>query len=52
MFSFITVEERTKKVADFFGITKPKEMSFQEWNNQLFDMEMKWEEDNGKPFPI
>lgn len=52
MFTFITVEERAKKVADFLGITRPKGMTFPEWNNYLLDMEEKWEKDNKKPFPI
>lgn len=49
---FITVEERAKKVAEFFGVKKPEEITFQQWNDMLFDLEMKWEEDNERTLPI
>lgn len=50
--SFITVQERAEMVGKFFGVTKPENMSWEAWRDQLFDMEMKWEEENQKPFPL
>lgn len=46
------IGERIEKLEKFFGIRKPKELNPVEWLDKLYEMEMKWEEENQKEFPI
>lgn len=44
--------KRIKKLEKFFGVKKPKNMNPIEWMDELYEMELAWEEENQRPFPI
>ena len=44
--------KRIAKLEKFFGVKKPKELNAVEWLERLYEMEQKWEEENGKEFPL
>jgi hypothetical protein len=46
------VGTRIRKLEKFFGVKKPKELNVLEWLDKLYEMELEWEEENGKEFPI
>ena len=46
------IGERIAKVENFLGVKKPKELNPVEWLEKLYEMEMEWEEENGKEFPL
>lgn len=46
------IGERIIKLEKFFGIKKPKEMNYIEWLDRLYKMQVEWEEENQKEFPI
>lgn len=43
---------RIEKLEKFFGVKKPKQINEIEWLEKLHEMELKWEDDNQKEFPI
>ena len=46
------IGKRIVKLEKFFGVKKPKNMNPVEWLDKLYEMEMEWEEEHQKPFPI
>lgn len=48
----LTIAERAEKVAMFFGVERPDNVSFKEWNDKLFDLEIEYEQLNGTKVPF
>ena len=48
----LTLAERAEKMAKFFGIKQPKDISFKEWDDKLLDMEIEYEQSNGTKVPF
>lgn len=46
------IGKRIAKLEKFFGTKKPKNMTILEWLDELYEMEMAWEEEHQQPFPI
>lgn len=46
------IGNRIAKLEKFFGVKKPKNMNPLEWMDALYEMEMAWEEEHQKSFPI
>lgn len=46
------IGERIEKLEKFFGVKKSKDLTPVEWLEKLYEMEMEWEEENQKEFPI
>lgn len=46
------IGDRIKKLEKFFGVKKPKNINPLEWLEELYIMEMKWEEEFQAEFPI
>ena len=43
---------RIAKLEKFFVVKKPKDKNPLEWLDELHEMEMAWEDENQKPFPV
>jgi hypothetical protein len=43
---------RIIKLEKFFGVKKPKELNYLEWLEELYEMEIQWEEKHQIEFPI
>lgn len=46
------IGKRIAVLEKFFKVTKPKEMNPIEWLEELYEMEMKWEDEHQKPIEI
>lgn len=46
------IGNRIAKLEKFFGVKKPKDMNYLDWMEKLYEMEQKWEEENGMEFPV
>lgn len=46
------IGERISKLEKFFGVKKPKAMNPLEWLDELYEMELAWEEQHQQAFPI
>lgn len=44
------IGDRIAKLEKFFGVRKPKNMNPVEWLETLYELEMKWEEENQTEF--
>ncbi len=42
---------RIATLEKFFKVKKPKGINYVEWLEELYDMEMEWEEKHQQPFP-
>ena len=43
---------RVAKLEKFFGVKKPNYMNVLEWIERLYEMELEWEEEHQKAFPV
>lgn len=46
------IGDRIAKLEKFFKVRKPKNLNVIEWLDILYEMELQWEEDHQKQFPI
>ena len=46
------IGERIIKLEKFFGVKKPKDVNVLEWFETLYEMTLKWEDENGREFPL
>ena len=46
------IGERIAKLEKFFGVKKPKDMNPLDWLDELYEMELNWEEEHQQAFPI
>ena len=46
------IGERIVALEKFFNVKKPKDMNELDWLEKLHEMELDWEEQNQKEFPI
>lgn len=46
------IGDRIIKLEKFFGVKKPKNMNALEWFDKLYEMELAWEEEHQRTFPI
>ena len=47
-----SIAKRMIRLEKFFGTKKPKEMNYIQWSEKLYEMQLDWEEENQKEFPI
>lgn len=46
------IGDRVVKLEKFFEIKKPKEINYIEWLEELYNMQLEWEEKNQREFQI
>lgn len=46
------IGDRVVKLEQFFEIKKPNEINYIEWLEELYNMQLEWEEKNQREFPI
>ena len=46
------IGDRIAVLEKFFNVKKPKNMNPVEWMDKLYEMEMEWEEENQREFPL
>lgn len=46
------IGNRIAQLEKFFGVKKPKNKNPLEWLDDLYEMELAWEEEHQMPFPI
>ena len=46
------IGERIAKLEKFFGVKKPQDLNPLEWLDELYEMELEWEEEHQQPFPL
>lgn len=46
------IGSRIAKLEKFFGVKMPKDVNVVEWAEQLYEMELAWEDEHQEPFPV
>lgn len=46
------IGDRIVKLEKFFKVKQPKNLNVIQWMEKLYEMELEWEEENQKQFPI